>query len=764
MDFSTFKRIVTTFADEDNEVVVDESCLLLYIRGKMVEAELKDDPENGIIVVYQDEDWPARQWIFSCLANLRMLADRIISYIHPPETYVSPDVNLLDWKNEPIAENSPSDSITRLQGVFTKYPAGVTSIYFLTSDAGEGKTSLIEKISVEQAKAFKNKEAHFLILPVSLGGRSFLRFDDVVIASLMNRLRFPFLYYDSFIELVRMKAIIPAFDGFEEVLVDVSSNEAVSAIGHLVDQLSSSGTILVAARKAYFDSSLNSQAKLLDSIKPDHNVRIQRIVLNRWDRGVFLKYASIRGVAEPENLYQQVKNRLDNKDHPMLTRAVLVRRLIDVAKEENNLDKFLQRLGRSQLGYFFDFIETIVEREASEKWVDRSGTDNSPLLTLDEHYELLSQLALEMWVNAVDALRSDVIRLIIEFFAAEKNKSNDVERQIIRRIQDHSLLREDKSQGPTRHSRIRFDHEEFQDFYLGQALARALCARDSANARLILNAHALTRPVILETTRYLTTQNIISIDEVLASLARLSHGGQRVSYIRGNCGILMIELAKYAEETHSIRDIFFPANALQQRSLRGLEVHSSYFGSTSLDNSEIFDCKFYDCEFEDLILNNAQELRIDQTVFDNCTFYAVSVDHESEEIPRRFRDPDKIPSLLSSLGFNLKWKSHQKVVLDDLPSDSMDDDMKTVLRFIRMFQRATTVHESLITQRLGSQSGYFMNQILPKLIHARLVEVTGNSNNKYRLIYKRSEIDDLVNESGNKFTEFIQTALIQELA
>ena len=132
-----------------------------------------------------------------------------------------------------------TDSREELINQLGDYPVDMTLIYFLTSDAGEGKTSLIEKISVDQAKAFKKKKAYTLILPVPLGGRPFLRFDDAIIASLSNRFRFPFLYYDSFLELVKMGAIIPAFDGYEEMLSQSESGEAISAIGDLVDQLSS---------------------------------------------------------------------------------------------------------------------------------------------------------------------------------------------------------------------------------------------------------------------------------------------------------------------------------------------------------------------------------------------------------------------------------------------------------------------------------------------------------------------------------------------
>ena len=80
-----------------------------------------------------------------------------------------------------------------------------------------------------------------------LGGRPFLRFDDVVIGELVNRFRFQFFYYDAFIELVKMGVLVPAFDGFEEMFIESGSGEALSALGNLMNTLESSGSVLISA-------------------------------------------------------------------------------------------------------------------------------------------------------------------------------------------------------------------------------------------------------------------------------------------------------------------------------------------------------------------------------------------------------------------------------------------------------------------------------------------------------------------------------------
>jgi len=108
----------------------------------------------------------------------------------------------------------------------------------------------------------------------------------VIVAALVNRLRFPFLYYESFIELVRLGVLVPALDGFEEMFIENVAGDAVSALGNLMRELRSSGAALIAARKAYFEfSRLETQARLFDTLAGS-SVTFARLALQRWDRGI----------------------------------------------------------------------------------------------------------------------------------------------------------------------------------------------------------------------------------------------------------------------------------------------------------------------------------------------------------------------------------------------------------------------------------------------------------------------------------------------
>ena len=93
----------------------------------------------------------------------------------------------------------------------------------------------------------------------------------------------------------------------------------------------------------------------------------------------------------------------------MLSRAFLVKRLFDLAEEAQTVEQLVAELGSTPQDYFFKFVETLVDREAQLKWLDKTGDAAHPLLTLDEHHELLASIAREMWQSSVNALRLDVV-------------------------------------------------------------------------------------------------------------------------------------------------------------------------------------------------------------------------------------------------------------------------------------------------------------------------------------------------------------------
>ena len=261
MHINDFKSIVETFADPGTEILYENAKTIFSVKGILLDVTITTK-DGDVLVDDGTGTVSAGSWILKRLANLPLLASRLKESVGDTNLFVSPAATLL-----PSLEIRPDETLTcttdalttTLQALTDTSPLETTILY-ITSNAGEGKTFLINQMAKEQAQRYLDRKANWLLVPIPLGGKHFLRFDDIIVGALQNRYRFPFLYYNSFLALVRMGVIVPAFDGFEEMFVESSSGEAFSAMGILVSALDSRGALVVAARKAYFEfESLRTQ-------------------------------------------------------------------------------------------------------------------------------------------------------------------------------------------------------------------------------------------------------------------------------------------------------------------------------------------------------------------------------------------------------------------------------------------------------------------------------------------------------------------------
>ena len=752
MQFEDFRRIVTCFADSVDDVDASRGELLVQIRDETIAARLHQRPD-GLIVDEEGERQRATTWIVNRIARLPLLADRICSYVSPPPHFVKPSGGLLDRPDrEPSDEDSfREDAAAALSETLDRRPAGTTSVLYLTSDAGEGKTSLIDHLAVERAKAYKTKRSDWLLVPIPLGGRTFLRFDDVVVSALVNRLRFQLLYYDAFLELVRLGVLVPAFDGFEEMIVEASSGEAVSALGNLVGSLRSAGTLLVAARKAYFDyPSFRSQATLFDAIGTGGNVEFGRVSLNRWKRGTFIRYARARGVGAPEEIFDAVAKRLDD-EHPLLTRAVLVRRLVDVAEDGADLDRLLERIGADPQDYFHEFVDGLVRREAETKWVDTAGDPPRALLTTEEHHELLAMVAHEMWLSATDELKLDVVGILVQMFADAKSPS--VARQIGERIKQHALLVRNGSG----RAALSFDHDDFRLFYFGRALGRILAEGDLGEMRSVLEKADLPASAVAEAVGVLRRRGA-NRERQLVLLQRLADGEMPASFVRENCGTLTLALLDGVDGSHAVRNMSFPADALRRRRLRNVSVTGSWFHATSLAKTALHGCRFENCDFERLEMDGSET--VSGSSFDDCRVGSVVRLDAGDQIARFA--PDAIAAELRRAGLEIEPAAPTEAPATEAlaPEEPPDDDMRVAQRFLRAFLRSNALNESTTRQRLGVNANRFFRYLLPALLQAGVVQEVPyqghGAQKRMKLAAPMARIEEALSAAGGRFDDFVQ--------
>lgn len=744
MDYHTFQRVLESFADRPADIDIHKGTVVLAIRNELIEVSISQRAGN-LIVTENDQQWPAGQWICQRIAQLPLLADRIIELIEGESNFVSPKGEVLDDINESPEEvlRETTDIPQALIDSLDQRPAGVTTVVYLTSDAGEGKTTLINYTARHQAYLYKQKKADWLLLPVSLGGRTFMRFDDVIVGTLMNRLRFNVLFYDSFVELVRLGVIVPALDGFEEMFVEGSSGDAISAVGNLMQALQSSGAAVIAARKAYFQyKSLRAQTRLLDSMS-GQSVSFSRIGICRWDKEQFLTYAVKRGFDEAEGIYSQVANQLA-PDHPLLTRAVLVERLLDIAEESEERQDLLERIKADPSDYFRQFIGSIIHREATRKWIDKSGEPAQPLLSVDEHYGLLSELALEMWSTGADKLPQDVMTFVAEMFAESRKKNRIITQQVVERIKQHALIVTGDG------GKYGFDHEEFYHFFLGEAVGHLIERKDIGLLRRAMSQAVL--PQLSQEAAARHVQRIGFPREDFTQIVNDAFAGEsRISLTKENlCGLCIHVFDIVEQGGITITDGAFPADALNGKSINNVVFNRCYFQKTALFNSSLKNCTFTDCELDGLECDTTTDVK--DVTLRNC--HVVSFCPAPDALAEYF--PARIVSLMQERGFQMNEVETEAEVAQVEP----DQKVQIMERALRAFMRTTGVNENTFRKRLGPQASVFLDDMLPELEEIgilREVAFRGSGTQKrYRLVASLDRLADAIENCGGQYERFLE--------
>lgn len=754
MQINDFKETVSTFSDPGTELVFEKNQVIVQVNGDLIEASITASGGD----IYVDEGsgvMPASKWILTRLANLPLLASRLISRVEETEHFVSPAACLL-----PTLEKSAEDKLDPegsaldiAQKTLGERSPLETMVLYVTSDAGEGKTSLINELARKQAQLYSKSQADWLLVPIPLGGRHFLRFDDITIGALQNRYRFPFLYYSSFLALVKMGVIVPAFDGFEEMFVESSSGEALSAMGILVSSLQSQGAIVVAARKAYFEfENLRTQERLFDTIR-NYSVGFGKLEINRWKAEQFLEYARNRGIDSPEDLYTRVAERLGT-DHALLTRAVLVKRLIDIASETASLDELLENLRDSGPDFFSVFVRGIIEREANEKWIDRSGAKEvgTPLLSVDEHFELLSLVAMTMWENKVDYLKRDGIDFTAEYFCELTEKNSYQTQQIRERLRGHAML----VPSPNSEQALEFDHDEFRLFFLGESLAQIIHPlNDRAKAEVLAAFRRGVLPQQAQQAFIRATTRNESLNQLDAAkfLLAVADLDARASYTQENSSEMVIRLLSGIDgENLTINGMSFGAEALLDRKLSNLKFEDCIFLPSSLDLTEINNCSFEECKFTQLRVH--ESTLINDVRFSGCNVEALTLKEREWES----WNPEEIQSKLKELGIYStdEPESNFKSEIEKTP----DSEIRDIEKIVRYFMRSTHISESVMLMKLGSGGQNFIDQVIPKLLRAGVMEEIENKGGKeqqrFRLCSSLEKINRAIASADGSFECFLE--------
>ena len=516
----------------------------------------------------------------------------------------------------------------------------------------------------------------------------------------------------------------------------------------MIRQFGGDCSLLIAARKAYFEfNRLKTQARLLDAL-PSVDVSFARVKLDRWNQEQFIEYCDLNHLENAAGLYRAVTTRVA-EDHPLLTRPVLVRRLVDIA--QNTGFSSLADLKPESDDFFLRFIDQIIEREATEKWIDKFSDPPQPLLSVKEHRQLLSYVAEEMWISKTSVLSAEMMDSLAEIFCDTAGKGPMVTRHVRERFKHHALI------SSTGGREFGFDHENFRDFFVGQQVGWHIISGAFSDMRRLLRSDFMpdwTIDVacsILHAEQFPPVKGMERLQEVAAS-------DSPSSFTRENAGALAIRLAERVAENEFaiLKELNFPSYALQGRRLRNATFTSCYFRTTPLVGTTFSYCLFMRCEFERLEFEDSY--RADEPVFlSDCVIRSVGLIRAGEMVD--VYDPKKILQILEAKRLvvgSADETSEEAMMLSQSVADQ-DEKLAILEKAILAFKRGTFVSPAAFRERLGpAAADRFFNACPIESLRRPAAGVQASGKDRLKLGMPLSWVADAIAESYGSYQRCLE--------
>lgn len=160
---------------------------------------------------------------------------------------------------------------------------GKPQIYFVSGEAGVGKTYNLIKIAEERLEQLAESnpgEKYFegpAYLYVSCSGSGYKGLKQIINNEIIETRN---LTFDSASALIRAGLLVIIVDGFDELISDAGYNDALEVLDPILRKIGTHGTLVISARSAYqanqYQESLKRNDTLLGPI--DHHF----VELNRW--------------------------------------------------------------------------------------------------------------------------------------------------------------------------------------------------------------------------------------------------------------------------------------------------------------------------------------------------------------------------------------------------------------------------------------------------------------------------------------------------
>ena len=681
-------EILKELADDPDEYEQQAGEVMLIRQGKEYIFSMKEIPGQGLSVAADMDPDPSQEWIpissyiQKNILGLPRLASQITRTIEKsnetrPGKFIEGPAEC-----EVGSENTHwEEASTQFRQFLMEPEPGTTRIIELMAPAGQGKTVLLENAAFEFGKQYQpNPYPTPILLTVDLLGRYIGTIDDAIAGSLNNTFLFAGLTQKDVALCIRNRWLLLALDGFDELVARVGVRDAFLRINELLDQLRESGTVILSARESFFELYQISAAirSYLQPKKGSYSTSL--IKLQTWDKKQGIDVFRGLESAHPEDDLVSLLTTFDFEEEIVLHPFFLTR-LADLWMKG---ERFERAGGQSDnLGRTKYVIETFVQRESGEKWIDREG---NPLLPPSAHANLLGGIAEEMWRSGAFSLDAEELRVAGSIGLASLDLSSSQLDQIQDRIPTHAALM-------SRDRGFSFLHDRFFHFFLGHRIAYLLNEEDIYSVKQIMVSRDMG-PSIVQWIVWNWAREENDTRKAIGFLDKVnSENGDETTST--NLAHLCAQLLNdhQPEQEIELHSHIFSGEALTKGQYQLINFHECKFWYIDLSDTYFRNCKFFNCTFGDLNIND--NTIMENIHFSDCTFSSIHLPKKSA-----IYAPEDIDQLLQSYGSTLK-DTKSKFEIPEKKNHPSEEAIQCVERFVKISEKTCDVPVEEIEETCG---------------------------------------------------------------
>lgn len=610
------------------------------------------------------------------VADLRHLADqtrlwdeaqRALS--RQPVAYGDKSVRLDDVWVAPLIEADPTSGTPAgrrnamdMLVEWVDAPVGLdsTRLLFLTAQAGEGKSTLLRRLTAECAARFAKGLQHRLPLYIDAQSSGLAQLGQAI-AKALDDLR-SHLTYRSVESLVREDLLVLIIDGFDELIgARGTFDDAFSSLSNFVARLEGRGSVIAATRSVYYEQEYRDRAASL-GLQDTTAYELEPYRLVPWDDEHRREYQTLlldaANVNDDER--QTLHRTLDDiaqGDAADLLRKPLFARDVSVLVLQD-------ALAPHQPG------EDVVTRLVRSYNVRESGKlvmGGEPVLNADQLGWLYARVAEEMWDLESREVDPDTLRFVAEDAADTARLPENRAALLANRIPYLSMFRQAQPGRPY----VAFEHELFFWYFLARALGQPTGTRPGWQRRMLAKAAVSSEAADFAAADMLKTGG--DAQGALDLLRDISvTPGPRALQVAENAGQFAAAVLRAASRNGTGNNLRIRGLTFAGVDFHGLRLTGCAFDQVDMNRCDLTDATMDNCTSNRLflreILVDPATTRLDLTgLRPGRNVQGLQTTHDGAI--RTEYDPTKVLAVLQQLG---AADVPPPEPLHDVPTDTVD--------------------------------------------------------------------------------------------